>query len=273
MQKIIPAIWFDNNAQEVFGFYTEVFPDSVIHFSNPFVTEASLSGVIFTGINGGPQFSPNAAISYMVTSESKDEIRLIWQKLSEGGKVLMPLDNYPWSEYYGWTEDKFGVSWQLYHGELSDVNHQRITPTLMFCGKQQGKCQHAIDFYAGLFDDFQSDGILKYPEGDAKGQIQHTQFKVKDFVLMAMDSGAPQSFSFTEGNSLVVLCENQQEIDQFWDAITQDGTESMCGWCKDPYGVSWQIIPKNMKELMSNPDAITRLMKMKKIDIRRLLSE
>lgn len=99
----------------------------------------------------------------------------------------MPLDTYPWSGYYGWIEDKFGVSWQLYHGKLSDVRSQHIIPTLMFCGEQQGQCQNAVDFYADLFHDFQSDGALKYPEGEYKGQIQHTQFKIKDFVLMAMD--------------------------------------------------------------------------------------
>ncbi len=267
MQKIVPAIWFDNNAQQAFEFYTEVFPDSMIHFSDPVVTEASLSGVVFTGINGGPQFRPNPAISYMVVSESHDEIDLIWNGLSQEGKILMALDTYPWSQHYGWLEDKYGVSWQLYYGKLSDVHGQRIIPTLMFCGEQQGKCMSALHFYEQLFPDFVSDGILKYPEGKMKDQIQHTQFKVKNFVLMAMDSGVPQDFTFTEGNSLVILCENQPEIDQYWNFITQKGIESMCGWCKDEFGVSWQIIPKNMAELMARPDAVLRLMKMKKIII------
>lgn len=270
MQKIIPTIWFDNNADEAFKFYTKVFPDSHIQASSPFVTEAVLSGVTFTGINGGPIYRPNPAISYMVISESKEETDTIWHELSAEGKILMPLDTYPWSEYYGWVMDKYDISWQIYFGKLSDVHQQRIVPTLMFCGEQQGKCQTAIDFYADLFQDFRSDGILKYPEGEIEGQIQHTQFTVKDFVLMAMDSGIPQPFTFTEGNSLVVLCEDQEEIDYFWNIITQEGSESMCGWCKDAFGVSWQIIPKNMATYMSKPDAVSALMKMKKINIQEL---
>lgn len=93
---------------------------------------------------------------------------------------------------------------------------------------------------------------------------------------MAMDSGVPQTFSFTEGISLVLQCDTQEEIDYYWDAFTKDGAESMCGWCRDQFGLSWQVIPRKLEQLMTEPDRGKRVMdallKMKKLDIAQLES-
>lgn len=270
MQTIIPAIWFDQDAREAFEYYTGIFPSGTISGSSPVVTEASLLGVNFVGINGGPLHKPNPSISFMVTCEDRQEVDAIWNAMSGAGITLMPLDSYPWSPYYGWIQDKYGVSWQLYLGNLQDTNGQRIVPTLMYCGPQQGNCRSALDFYQSLFRDYKSQGILLYTDGAVKDQVQHTQFIANGFTLMAMDSGIPQPFTFTEGISLTVICKDQQEIDYYWDKITHDGSEDMCGWCKDPYGVSWQIVPANMEQYMKNPAAVTALMQMKKIIIKDL---
>lgn len=269
--KIYPSLWFDNQALEAMAFYVSAFPESQLLESNPVVASASIAGVRFIGINGGPVFKPNPSISFMYTSESREEIDLVWEQLTEGGMVLMPLGTHPWSEHYGWISDKYGVSWQLYLGKLSDVNHQRIAPTLMYCGEQQGKCAEALDFYGKIFPNFKLEGILTYPGGFAKDQVQHAQFLVNDFTMMAMDSGVAQPFSFEEGVSLVLECADQAEIDYYWHAFTQNGSESMCGWCKDPYGVSWQVIPHNLSRLLHEyPHASQTLMNMKKIIIDEL---
>lgn len=270
-RSIYPAIWFNDNAKEAFQDYVATFADSHIVESSPVVVSAGLSHVPFIGINGGPYFTVNPAISFMVICESPDEIDRLWSMLGNGGSVMMPLDSYPWSPHYGWIQDKNQVSWQLYQGSLDDVNRQPIVPTLMFCGPQQGKCQEAIDFYASVFTDFSQQGVALYPEGDAQGQVMHAQFVANGFTLMAMDSGVPQDFTFNEGVSLVVSCADQAEIDYYWQAFTSSGQESRCGWCKDRYGVSWQIVPQHIDELLrDNPAANKALMKMTKIIIKDL---
>lgn len=271
--SIYPCIWFDSKASEAFRFYVSLFPNSTITAENPMVVKARLDGTEVMGLNGGPMFQPNGSISFMYVSPDKVLLKKLWEQLTAAGKVLMPLDNYPWSEYYGWVQDQYGANWQLYFG-ADEWRYDKIVPTLMFCGDHQGQCQQALDFYAKTFPQYKSDGIMHYAEGEMAGQIQHTQFTVNGRLLMAMDSGVPQTFSFTEGISIVLECDSQESIDYYWNAFTKEGEESMCGWCKDPYGVSWQVIPNNIGDLLfKSPDpqqAQQALMKMKKIDIEKL---
>lgn len=271
--NIIPAIWFDHNAKEAFEFYSQTFPETAIEKADDIVVEGSIRGLKFIGINGGPMFKPNSSISFMHVFETKEELIAVWEKLSQKGKIMMPLDSYPFSELYAWVEDQYGVSWQLYLGKLADVNQQKIIPTLMFCEKQQGRCKEALAFYGELFPDFESQGVLEYPEGEFKGQVMHAQFKANGYTLAAMDSGHPQDFSFTEGGSLTIPCKDQEEIDYYWNKITEKGQESQCGWCKDQFGLSWQVVPKQISEILAkNPQANRALMGMKKIEIDNLIN-
>ena len=268
--KIIPSIWFDDNAKEAFDFYTDVFPKSSVIKDSPVVVEANILGLDFIGINGGPIFKPNPTISYMGVFEKKEELDSAWKKLLDGGKVLMPLDKYPFSEHYGFITDKYGNSWQLYFGKLADTNGQAIVPTIMFCNKQQGNCSAALEFYADLFPDYHKQGAMEYPDGPAKGQIMHAQFVANGVTIAAMDSGVPQSFNFNEANSFTITCKDQDEIDYYWNKITLEGAESQCGWCKDKFGMSWQIVPKEISKLLKSPEANQALLKMKKIVISEL---
>lgn len=272
--SIYPCLWFDGNAKEAMELYCSVFDHSGIVADTPMVVNAELHGQLFMGLNGGPQFKPNASISFMVICATDAEVKKYWEILSKDGTTLMPLGKYEWSENYGWVQDKFGINWQLYLGDIKDVG-QKIVPTLMFGEAAQGKAEQAVRFYASVFKRASVTGILKYPAGPAEGQVQHAQFTLDDTVLMAMDSGVPQSFSFTEGISLVVPCATQEEIDHYWNAFTKEGEESRCGWCKDPFGVSWQIIPEVLGELMSNSaqaqNVMAEIMKMKKLDIDTLI--
>ncbi len=271
--QLIPSLWFDNNAREAFEFYSDIFPNTDIYKSSPAVVEGSVMGIDFIGINGGPHFKPNNSISFMQVYESRDELKRVWDELSKKGRILMPLDNYPWSEYYGWITDQFGIGWQLYLGNLTAVNQQAVIPTLMFCGEQQGKCAEAIDFYESVFKEFKRQGLLAYPDGEVKGQVMHTQFMANGLTMAAMDSGVPQDFSFNEGVSMTITCKDQEELDYYWEALSKVGQESQCGWCKDQFGVSWQVVPQHISQIMNaNPHAVAALMKMKKIIINDLIN-
>ncbi len=270
--RIIPAIWYDQNGLEALEFYSSIFPNSDVYKSNPMVSQASIMGLDLISINGGPMFKPNPSISFMAVFEHKEELQLTWDHMKSEAKILMPLDKYPFSAYYGWMEDRYQVSWQFYLGELADVNGQAIVPTLMFSQAQQGKCQEAINFYQALFKDFELQGILKYADGECQGQIQHAQFKLNGTTLAAMDSGVPQNFSFNEGVSLTITCKNQEEIDYYWNSICKEGKESQCGWCQDSFGVFWQIVPEGLDIILANhPNAGQNLMRMKKIKIAELM--
>ena len=151
---------------------------------------------------------------------------------------------------------------------------EKYVPTLMFTGENAGRAKEAIEFYTGIFPDAKVQGIMEYPEGseDKPGYVQHAQFDIAGYTLMCMDSSLDHKFNFTEGNSLVVNCKDQEEIDHYWDALTKDGgQESRCGWLKDKYGVSWQIVPENIHALVkSSPKVGEALMKMNKLDIATL---
>ena len=158
---------------------------------------------------------------------------------------------------------------------MADVE-QKITASLLFTGPQHGKAEEALSFYTSVFDKSSTLGILRYEAGEPEpeGSVKHAQFSLGNYVMMAMDSSFAHGFTFNEAVSFVVSCENQEEIDYYWNKLTAGGQESMCGWLKDKYGVSWQIVPKILGQLMSDPARSQRVMKafiqMKKIDIQQL---
>ena len=272
-----PCIWYNGNAKEAAGFYCSVFPNGKITTDLPMLVNFELEGLQFMGLNGGPQFKPNASISFFIICETMEEINSYWDRLSEGGTVMMPLDKYDWSERYGFLTDKFGLAWQLMKGGLNDVK-QKIAPGFLFVGNQFGKAKEAVELYSQLFPGSAIEGMLLYTEQDGEalsGAVKHAQFTLDGNVFMAMDGFGQHEFHFNEGISFVVNCNTQAEIDLFWNKLTADGgAESMCGWLKDRFGVSWQIIPAKLGELMMDKDkegrAMQAMMKMKKPDIAAL---
>ncbi|MBC7777035.1 MAG: VOC family protein [Phycisphaerae bacterium] len=281
-QKITPFLWFDHQAEEAVNLYTAIFPNSkitsIVKLPNGAVMTAGfeLGGQKFAALNGGPMFKINPSISFYVVCETETEVDTAWQKLSEGGSVMMPLDKYPWSEKYGWVQDRFGLSWQLSLGKLSDVG-QKFTPSLMFVGEQHGRAEEAMNFYSSVFKNTGVDGILRYAAGESdptEGTVKHAQFKLEGQKFMAMDSSAAHQFQFNEALSFVINCDTQEEIDYFWDKMTTEGgAESQCGWLKDKFGVSWQVVPPILSQLLGDPDpaksqrVMQAMMQMKKLDI------
>ena len=168
MQKITPHLWFDKEAKEAAELYTSVFEGSEITSvvtlrdtpsGDCDVVSFVLAGQPFQAISAGPLFTFNPSISFMVACRSKDEVDTLWRHLIKGGSDVMPLDTYPFSERYGWLEDRFGLSWQI--GFFPDAP-QKITPSLMFVGDVCGKAEETIKFYASTFRNAQVGDIFRY---------------------------------------------------------------------------------------------------------------
>jgi len=223
--------------------------------------EFTLDGQRFTSLNGGPHFKINPSISFFVTYESESQVDAIWKHLSEGGTVLVPLDKYPWSEKYGWVQDRFGISWQIVLGSRKDVGGQSVVPSLMFVKEHYGQAEKAMNLYTSVFKNSKIAGVLRYGAGelpDKEGTVKHAQFTLDNQTFMVMDSGREHAFTFNEAISLVVDCATQEEIDYYWEKLSQGGDPKaqMCGWLKDKFGVSWQVVPTILEEMLQDPDPI-----------------
>jgi predicted 3-demethylubiquinone-9 3-methyltransferase (glyoxalase superfamily) len=291
LHQITTCLWFDNQAEEAVKFYTGLFEDGQVGQITRYGKEGKdihgmpegsvmtmafeIGGQRFTALNGGPHFTFNPSVSFFIVCETEKELDTLWSALSEGGTVLMPLDKYEWSERYGWVNDRFGLSWQIALGDLEDVG-QKITPSLLFVGDQAGHAEEAIKLYTSVFKDAEVVGILKNTAGDdeVEGTVKHAQFTLNGQVFMAMDSSLDHDFSFNEAISFVVNCKTQQEVDYYWDMLSEGGEEGPCGWLKDKFGLSWQVVPTMLAEAMSDAgkaEKITKaFMQMKKLDIKTL---
>jgi predicted 3-demethylubiquinone-9 3-methyltransferase (glyoxalase superfamily) len=287
MQKITPHLWFDTEAVEAAEFYSSTLPDSKVTnvttiqdtpSGDTDVVSFELMGQPFMAISAGPLFTFTPAVSFLISCTTKEEVDTLWARLAEGGTALMPLESYPFSERYGWTEDRYGLSWQImFVGE--EQRGQLITPTLMFTGEVCGKAEEAISFYASVFPDSKVGPILRYGQDedpDDEGTIKHASFLLEGEEFAAMDSAHGHNFGFNEAISFLVSCETQEEIDHYWDSLSAVPEAEQCGWLKDRYGLSWQVVPSAMDEMMrtGTKEQLARVteafLKMTKFDIAEL---
>ena len=269
--KIHPCLWFDNQASEATDFYCSVFQSGKVTARTELVTIFELDGNKFMTINGGPMFQKNPSISFFVVRQTQEEVRELWDQLGDGGSALMPLDQYGWSELYGWVQDRYGVNWQISTGDNAETRYQ-FTPCLMFVQEQCGKAREAIELYTSLFNDSSIVNIHEYTasDHDTTGLVKHGSFMLQGKTFIAMDSSADHHFQFNEAVSLVIECENQHEIDYYWDNLKSEADEGQCGWIKDRFGVSWQIIPQPFCQWALDPEkgprVMEKVMTMKKLD-------
>lgn len=271
--QIFPCLWFDNDAIDAAEFYCGIFENSKIISNTPVVVMFELNGEKIMGLNGGPMHKINPSISMFVHCDNIEESKRLWNKLSDGASILMALDKYPWSEQYGWLQDKFGFTWQIMKGTSN-----KMMPSLLFTGDQFGRTEEALNYYTGVFA---NSAIIKkdHYQNDTPfaGNIAYAEFKLSQYPMVAMDGPGDHKFAFSEAVSLVVPCDSQTEVDYYWNEFTSDGgTESRCGWCKDKFGVSWQIVPSNMGHLLGNAEngqrAMQAMLKMNKIEIDKLVN-
>lgn len=274
-QPIYPCFWFENQAKEAATFYCSLFEGAKITAENPMVVMMELDGKKYMHLNGGPMYKITPAISMFVTCETDQEIESLWEKLSYEGEAIMPLGTYPWSAKYAWVKDKFGLTWQLMLGEIPP-HGEKIHPVFLFSNEQYGKARAALDHYAAIFPHsiLHEQQLYAAAEGQPEGNLKFGHFNLNGAFFAAMDG--PGDFAFSEGFSLVVNCDTQEEIDHYWNMLTEGGSESQCGWVKDKFGVSWQIIPSVLGKLMSDPEKSGRVaqafMQMKKMNIETLLN-
>ena len=262
MQKIIPHLWFDTEAKDAAAFYSSLYENSRVKNITTITDTPSgdcdivnfiLAGQEFMAISAGPYFKLSPSISLFVVFESEEEIEVVWNELIDGGKALMPYDTYPWAHKYGWLEDKYGLSWQLSWSENHKME-QKITPLLMFTKDVAGKTKEAIEIYTDLFPNSKTEMLVPYSkdDGDQEGFIKHSRFTLAGQNFMAMDSSGPHEFTFNEALSFVVNCDTQEEIDHYWEKLSAVPEAEQCGWLKDKYGVSWQIVPSIMSDMMTS---------------------
>jgi predicted 3-demethylubiquinone-9 3-methyltransferase (glyoxalase superfamily) len=150
--------------------------------------------------------------------------------------------------------------------------HQRIVPNLWF----DTEAEEAANFYVSVFKNSRIVNTTHYTEAGPRpaGEVMTVDFELNGNPFVAINGGP--EFKFDEAVSFMVTCEDQEEIDYFWDRLTDGGSEGPCGWLKDRFGLSWQVVPEGMDELFSDPDkskaerAMHAMFEMKKIDVAAL---
>lgn len=293
--SIVPHLWFDKEAVKAAEFYCSIFPNSKI--INKTILQDTPSGNVdsvifelsdekFMAISAGPIFKTNPSISFMINFDpskidnAKEDLDKLWGKLSDGGEILMPIDKYPFSERYGWIQDKFGISWQLILANPDGEERPFIIPSLLFITDSCEIAEEATDFYLSVFKDTKRGEIARYPTGmepNKKGAIMYTDFQIEGKWFTAMDSSSQiHDFKFNEAISFIIYCDSQEDIDYYWKNLSAVPESEQCGWLKDKYGISWQVVPRIMDEMMQNgtEEQIARVtqefLKMKKFNIKKL---
>jgi predicted 3-demethylubiquinone-9 3-methyltransferase (glyoxalase superfamily) len=152
------------------------------------------------------------------------------------------------------------VSWQLILSDPSREPRPAIMPSLMFTGGVCGKAKEAGAFYRSVFDGSREGEIARYPAGrapDREGTLMYSDFRLGDTWFAAMDSAHAHGFGFNEAISFVVPCRDQAEIDRHWARLSSVPAAEQCGWCKDRFGLSWQVTPIALEEVMASGDEAT----------------
>jgi predicted 3-demethylubiquinone-9 3-methyltransferase (glyoxalase superfamily) len=289
MKKITPFLWFEKDMDAVVNYYASIFPD--VKISNPGQLEGTPSGTVqmnsitiygtqFDLMTAGPYLPFNPTVSFIINCDSQDEAQDLWNKITAEGKELMPIQSYDFAPLFGWVQDKYGVSWQVMYMN-GEKPAEKIVSTLMFCGDVCGRAEEAMNFYTSIFKNSHIDYVSQYQESDSEVDDERAKTKHAGFILdgsrfSVLDSGKKSPLTFQQAISFVVTCNDQAEVDYFWERLTDGGVEVQCGWLNDKFGVPWQIVPKQMTEMMSTgtPEQIKRVtdafMQMKKFDIATL---
>jgi predicted 3-demethylubiquinone-9 3-methyltransferase (glyoxalase superfamily) len=294
MQKIVPHLWFEKDCHKAAEFYVSAFGgDSRVHSVQNLAGTPSgdvetvtfrLRGFELAAIGAGPMFTINPSISFFVNFDpSRDpsaveNLDRLWKRLHDGGTALMPLDSYPFSQRYGWVQDRFGASWQLILTNPAGESRPDIAPSLLFTGGVAGRAEEAARYYTGVFDNARIGNVQRYGPGqppDTEGSLMFGDFMIEGEWFAAMDSAQAHGFSFNEAVSFMVLCESQDEIDRFWRSLSAQPKAEQCGWCKDRFGVSWQVIPASLSEMLKGPleqriRVVEAFLQMKKFNVAAL---
>ncbi|MGK0619479.1 VOC family protein [Meiothermus cerbereus] len=293
MPTIVPNLWFDKEAKEAAAFYCSAIPDSKINSSVVLrdtpsgdcdLVSFELAGQPFMAISAGPLFKFNPSTSFILNFDpsqgrTPQDLEALWNQLLPGGSVLMPLAAYPFAPLFGWVQDRYGLSWQLILSNPSGEARPFITPALLFVGEVCGRAEEAQDFYVSVFANARRGTAMRYPAGaepEREGTLMYSDFMLEGQWFAAMDSAQPHNFAFNEAISFMVYCDSQAEIDHYWTQLSAVPEAEQCGWLKDKYGLSWQIVPRALGRMLQDPDPdrVNRVnqavLQMKKLDLAEL---
>lgn len=292
MQKIVPNLWFNHTAAQAAAFYETVLPNTRVtstqrypneglaDFQSEFAGDVLLvtfevDGFEFVGINAGAEFTPNPAISFFLNfdpsrdPQAREHLDDVWAALVDGGSELIPLGAYEYSPHYAWVQDRYGVSWQLMLSNPDGEPRPFVVPCLLFTGPSRNRAEEALRTYADLFGG-EATVAARYREQTqlaAPGSVMYGELAAFGQWVAAMDAPVDQGFTFSPGVSLQVNAAGQDELDRYWAVLSTVPEAEQCGWCVDGFGVSWQVVPDNLGELMAAPGSYAKLMQMKKIEI------
>lgn len=284
-QTLIPHLWYDTQALEAAQTYTQVFANADIDWTHTLsdtpsgqahLVQFHLGDLSLAAISAGPYFQLNESASLMVRLKDKAEVDRIYQALGHNGQDLMPLGQYPFSDYYVWFKDAFGLSWQLMlDPELSDKDYH-IDTCLLFSMDQVGLADDFLSYYSTVFDSARIGHRSYYQAGqapDQRAKLNYGELFIQDQRLVVMDHGYTGVAQFNEAFSFMVYVDTQKEADAYYQALSAVPQAEQCGWVKDKFGLSWQIVPRIIMEaygkyspqqLKAMNDAI---MSMKRLDI------
>lgn len=287
MKQIGTCLWFDKEAEQAADFYTKIFKHSekkaVTKYTDSsskmsgmpkdsvMVVDLNIENMKVQALNGGPIFKHNPSMSYYISCDNEAELKDLWGKLSKDGSVEWELKKYEWSELYGWCNDKYGVSWQL----ILDRPKDKIASAFLFTGDLYGRGEEAMNFYMSLFKNSRVESMYRDPQTN---KVAHAKFTLNDQEFVMMEGPGKEPMKPTNAFSFVINCEDQKEIDHYWEKLENGGTIEECGWLKDKFGVSWQVVPYQMDKMMSEgtPEQIDKVMgamrDMKKLDLAKLES-
>jgi predicted 3-demethylubiquinone-9 3-methyltransferase (glyoxalase superfamily) len=294
MDKITPHLWFDREAREAAEFYTSLFPDSRVTnvttlqdtpSGDTEIVSFELAGQSFMAISAGPLFKFNPSVSFFLNfdpsrdRQARENLEAAWEKLSQGGMALMPLDSYPFSERFGWVQDRYGLSWQLILSDPEGEERPFIVPSLLFTGEVSGRAEEAINFYLSIFKDSRPGALVRYGPGqepEQEGTVMFADFMLEGQWFAAMDSALEHKFGFNEAISFLIECDSQEEVDDYWEKLSAVPEAEQCGWLKDKFGLSWQVSPVELQEMLEKGtreqiDRVTQtFLPMKKLDLAEL---
>ena len=277
-QLITPAIWCDGTADEAARFYADVFREgSIVEQVPGLAATVSIHGFRLSLMSGDDQDAPEP-VDQLHPELRPAPVRRrgagpgyldeLYERLSAGG-VLMELGEYPFSPRYAWVRDRFGMTWRLMLTDPAGEPRPFILPSFMFGGTNHANAEEATEAWIALFDDSRRGALRRYEEGGPMeaGTVMFTDFTLRGTWMAAMDSGAFHDFTFTPGVSMIVSCRDQEEIDRYWSGLSAAPQAERCGWCVDRWGVSWQVVPHNIAELMADAAIRETILHMGKIDL------
>lgn len=262
MKTPYPCIWVDANPTEVGQFYGSILPETKLLDTNNLVGMCEIMGSKLMILNGGKQYVPTPAFSFYVAIGDQHLADAIYEQFQTHSSSP-PLHFTDW--HLKSVTDRFGVTWIIDTSKSS--SQQCVVPTLLYNNHLSVESLHYI---AEIF------GSTWETSSKQLNQSFCNELNLNGLKLLSVPNTWNERFKFTPGNSLVIPCDNQEEIDFLWKQLGKNGQYSKCGWLTDQRGISWQIVPAILAELMKDdgkrPRVTQAFLAMEKFDIEQLMN-